>query len=803
MLSPVKSPGKSSFLNAEVLLADYKIALLSRHASLLGRKEVLGGRAKFGIFGDGKELAQIALSKVFEHGDWRSGYYRDQTLMLALNLLSVKELFAQLYADPDRSREPCSAGRQMNCHFATAILDSNEDWLCQTDRFNSSSDISPTAGQMARLVGLGYASKLYRQSRVLKQWEGASRFSKQGREIAFGTIGNASTSEGLFWEAINAAGVLQIPMVLSIWDDGYGISVPNSYQTTKGSIYQILKGFAADSLKGGIELFTVKGHQYQDLVTTYEKAAELARNHHIPCIVHVDEMTQPQGHSTSGSHERYKSQERLDYERNLDCLLQMRSWLINAGFASQGMLDSLDEECQTAVKEAQRQAWEDFCQPILELKSALEQHLLPLLPLAQDLVGKKLVELKAIKNPLRRDIVALARRAAFDFRSLSKEALAPFHGYLEQLLQDGHERYSTSLHAEKKAIDLFSGNKAEFANPPEMLDGRQLIQRFFDLKITEEPRLFIIGEDVGKLGGVNLEFEGLNEKHSDMRVCDTGIREATILGQGIGAAMRGLRPIVDIQYLDYVLYCLQGMSDDLATLRYRSAGMQAAPVIVRTKGHRLEGIWHTGSPMGMLLNSVRGMHVLVPRDCLQACGMYQTLLQGNDPALVIEVLSGYRIKENCPINLASYSVELGIPEVLALGEDVTIVTYGACCRIALAAAALLRVQGISVEVIDVQTLLPFDKNQLILKSISKTQAVLFLDEDVPGGASAFMMQKVLEEQGAFYFLDAAPKTVTAKAHRAAYGSDGDYFSKPSQEDVVEGVYALMHERRPSEFAFMR
>ncbi len=787
---------KEPSLGRNDVLKDYKIAVLSRQASLIGRKEVLGGRAKFGIFGDGKEVAQVAMAKVFAPGDWRSGYYRDQTFMLALNLVTVKQLFAQLYADPDLKREPCSGGRQMNSHFATPMLDENGKWLSQLAQYNSSSDISPTGGQMARLLGLAYASKLYRQSSPLQTWVGRNLFSKNGSEVAFGTIGNASTSEGLFWETVNAAGVLQVPMLLSIWDDGYGISVPTAYQTTKGSIYSVLAGFAWEEKNSGIHLFSVKGYSYPDLVQAYRQASEICRSQHIPCIVHVDELTQPQGHSTSGSHERYKSTDRLAYEKDIDCLTKMREWMLAEGFASESLLASIDEEALSEVREAQKAAWQEFSAPILVQKEKLFD-LLSSLQDKSDFVAKKASELKALKQPLRKDIVAMGREVLLALRYLAKEEIGELKEYVTMLGKENEHLYSSSLFAPER--EPLRGKPAQVSQSSEWVDGRQLIQRFFDAKLAEDPRIFIIGEDVGKLGGVNLEFENLSDKHGELRVSDTGIREATILGQGLGAAMRGLRPIVDIQYLDYLLYCLQGMSDDLVTLRYRTAGRQAAPVIVRTKGHRLEGIWHTGSPMAVLLGALRGMHVCVPRNCLQACGMYQTILAGDDPALVVEVLNGYRVKEQEPANLASYSVELGVSEVLAVGEDLTVVTYGACVRLALAAQVSLKELGISIEVIDIQTLLPFDKYNIILKSLMKTHAVLFLDEDVPGGASAFMMQKVLEEQNGFYYLDATPKTLTAKAHRAAYGSDGDYFSKPNKEDVVEACYQIMHERNPIDF----
>ncbi len=787
-------------LGKDEILKDYQTAFMSRQLSLLGRKEVLNGKAKFGIFGDGKELAQIVMARFFQPGDWRSGYYRDQSFMFAKGLCSYSQFFAQLYADTDPEREPQSAGRQMNCHFSTHILDAKGNWLDQTEKCHSTSDISPTGGQMSRLLGLAYASKLYKQSSRLLKSETSQKFSRQGGEIAFGTIGNASTSEGLFWETVNAAGVLQVPMLLSIWDDHYGISVPNELQTTKGNISEILAGFEDTEQKLGYKIYTVPGYDYEALYHTYEKATAICRSQHRPTIIHVTHMTQPQGHSTSGSHERYKSKDRLSYEESIDCIEMFRKWIESKKLISSEDLDQIESQC---IKEAERikeEAWSHYLSPICDekkevvriLKQANEESFSPVLKTKIDALDRSL-------TPLRRDISQAMRHGVYQLRESQSAAKKELLEYLEQYQKKNQNLYSSHLLNESKGALNVTGVDKVYTEESKKWDARQIIQKYFDQAIDKDPRLFIIGEDVGQLGGVNLEFEGLKDKYGDLVITDTGIREATILGQGIGAALRGLRPVVDIQYLDYLIYCLQGLSDDLATLQYRTKGTQTSPVIVRTKGHRLEGVWHTGSPISMLLGSLRGIHLCVPRDAVQAAGFYQTLLAGDDPGVVIEVLNGYRVKELCPMNLGHYRIPLGVPEILKEGHDVTLVTYGANVRIAESACHELQEMDISVELIDVQTLLPFDRYHTIRQSIEKTNAVLFLDEDVPGGGTAYMMQKVLEEQNAYDFLDSPPATLTAKEHRGAYASDGDYYSKPNKEDVIEKIYTIMAERYPYKY----
>lgn len=781
------------------VIADYKIGFMSRLASLIGRKEVLSGKAKFGIFGDGKEVAQLAMARAFRHGDWRSGYYRDQTFMFALGATDVRKFFAQLYADTDLDHEPASGGRQMNGHFATRYLDENGNWLNQLMMHNTSADASPTGCQMARVLGLAYASKLYRANKKLAD---NSQFSVKGNEVAFATIGNASTSEGIFWETLNAAGVLEVPLVVSVWDDDYGISVPAKYQTTKESISQICAGFQKEDGTNGYEIYRVEGWDYPKLVETYATAVEKVRKTHTPAMIHVVEMTQPQGHSTSGSHERYKSKERLELENSRDCLTRMRDWMIREGIASAEELDKLEDAAREEVERERKQAWQDFLEPMQQERDQLIGILERVAGEASDgsPILTAVISLKRLPALNRKAIISTARRVLVDLihdqPSIKEELLT----FIDSYKATYQHRYSSHLFIEgdRSALKV-AAVSPHYDASSESIDGRLVIQRCFDHHLAQDPRLFIIGEDVGQLGGVNLEFEGLSEKHGDIRVTDTGIREATILGQGIGAAMRGLRPIVDIQYLDYLLYAFQVMSDDLATLHYRSAGGQAAPVIVRTKGHRLEGIWHTGSPMGTIIHGSRGMHVCVPRNMVQATGLYNTLLKSDDPALVIEVLNGYRLKETVPTNLTDFCLPLGVPEILRPGSDVTIVTYGACIRIVEDACKLLEKVGIDAEIIDVQTLLPFDRPAMIRASLEKTNAVIFVDEDVPGGASAFMMREVLEKQGGYELLDAPPRTVTAQEHRSPYGSDGDYFAKPNAEDVFEATYALMRERFPHKF----
>ena len=790
-------------LSADEIIADYRIGYMSRQASLIGRKEVLTGKAKFGIFGDGKEVAQLAMARVFKKGDWRSGYYRDQTFMFATGACTIKQFFAQLFADTNLDHDPASGGRQMNNHFATRYLTPEGEWTSQKTSFNTSADISPTGGQMARLLGLAYASKIYRQSRELSSGtESSAKFSINGDEIAFGTIGNASTSEGLFWETMNAAGVLQVPLLMSVWDDEYGISVPAQYQTTKQSISKIMAGFESEPGLPAFHMQVVKGWDYLALVSAYEEASAICRQQHMPVLFHVVEMTQPQGHSTSGSHERYKSKERLAYEDSIDCLTKMREWILAESIASLKELERIEAEGRAQVETWREEAWREYLAPLEAERSEVvalynrmqgESHHAELVArAAQDLLRAPALMRRTIHSSMRRTLIALRDEA-----SESKEELRQ---KIAHYAQENQQRYSSHLFCETSRSPLAVPEvKPVYGDSPEKVDGRQVIQKFFDIHLGRDSRVFIVGEDIGKLGGVNLEFDGLQAKFGESRVTDTGIREATILGQGIGAAMRGLRPVVDIQYLDYLLYCFQGMSDDLATLHYRTVGGQVAPVIVRTKGHRLEGIWHTGSPMGMILSGIRGIHVCVPRNMVQAAGMYNTLFKGDDPALVIEVLNGYRVKEDLPSNLGEYTVPLGVPEVLAEGTDVTLVTYGACVRVAQEAVKMLVDVGISVELIDVQTLLPFDRYGLILDSIKKTNAAVFLDEDVPGGASAYMMQEVLEKQGAYEYLDAMPRTIAARQHRAAYGSDGDYYSKPNAEQIFDVIYNMVHERNPGQF----
>ncbi|MBJ7428477.1 MAG: transketolase, partial [Bacteroidia bacterium] len=781
-----------------VVLEDYKIAFTSRAASLLGRKEVLTGKAKFGIFGDGKELPQIAMAKAFKNGDFRSGYYRDQTFMMASGLLTVQEFFAQLYAHTDVDAEPASAGRMMNGHYGTRSIDAEGNWKDLKNLKNSSSDISPTAGQMIRLVGLAQASKYYRTH---ANEIGQNKFSNNGNEVAWGTIGNASSSEGHFFEAINAGGVLQIPMVVSVWDDAFGISVPAKYQTTKENISEILKGFQRDTENAGYQIFTVKGWDYVALCSAYEKAANIARQEHVPCLIHVNELTQPQGHSTSGSHERYKSKERLTWETEYDCNAQFKKWIIENGLATEDELSTIENEAQIHVNVSKKAAWEAYLNPIkLEINEASEL-LTDLANAAQiSAINDLVTELKSINDPIRKDIaVAInkALRLTYKLQNMERERLISFKNLY---LKSNEERYNSYLHSQSKQNALLVNEvSAVYSDESKVVDGREIMVACFDNLLSTDPRVLAFGEDVGKIGDVNQGFAGLQEKHGESRVSDTGIRELTIIGQGIGTALRGLRPIAEIQYLDYLLYGLQPLSDDLATLQYRTKGGQKAPLIVRTRGHRLEGIWHSGSPIGMIINSLRGMYICVPRNMTQAAGMYNTLMKSDEPALVIECLNGYRLKEKMPDNLPEFTVALGKPEVLMQGSDVTIVTYGSTTRIAEEAIKQLIEIGISVELIDVQTLLPFDINHSIVESIKKTNKVIFLDEDVPGGATAYMMQQVLENQGAYQYLDYKPITISAKAHRPPYGTDGDYWSKPNAEEIFEVVCNMMSDYEPGYF----
>lgn len=781
---------------ASAILADYRLACESREASLLGRKEVFMGKAKFGIFGDGKELAQLAMAKVFRAGDHRSGYYRDQTFMLAIEELTLQQYFAQLYAHTDVEADPASAGRLMNGHFATRMIDENGAFKNLAKLKNSSSDISPTAGQMPRLVGLAYASKLFRNNPELASYK---ELSNQGNEIAFGTIGNASTSEGLFFEAINAAGVLQVPMLISVWDDDYGISVPSEYQTTKGSISKILAGFQRTSEDKGYEILTVKGWDYQALIQTYERAEKICREEHVPVLVHVTEMTQPQGHSTSGSHERYKPKERLAWEVEHDCNRKFRQSILEKGIASQDELIIIEREAKQTAKFAKETAWKVFNEDIQKEQKPLERILQSAAEESPE-VGELLLELRHTLNPLLFDSMRTAKRSARLLRNSTSEAKSELQNWIQTSQKENEDRFSSYLYSNS----AWSALKVETIAPiytekSPLIDGREVLQACFREALKRDPLVLAFGEDVGHIGDVNQGFAGLQQKFGELRVTDTGIRECTIIGQGIGAALRGLRPIAEIQYLDYLLYAIQIMSDDLACLQYRTKGGQKAPLIIRTRGHRLEGVWHAGSPMGMILGALRGIHVLVPRDMTQAAGFYNTMLKSDDPALIIECLNGYRLKERLPENIGEFTIPLGVPEILKEGTDVTIVTYGSMCRIVMDAVAALENDGISCEVIDLQTLLPFDINQTIVESIKKTNRVIFADEDVPGGATAFMMQQVLEVQKGYQFLDSTPRTVSAKEHRPAYGSDGDYFSKPNVEDIYDSAYELMSETDPIQF----
>ncbi len=780
------------------VLNDYKIAVTSRECSLLGRKEVLTGKAKFGIFGDGKEVPQLAMAKYFKNGDFRSGYYRDQTFMMAIGQLSIKEFFAGLYGHTDLDYEPMSAGRQMGGHFVTQSLHADGSWKNLTEQKNSSSDISPTAAQMPRLLGLAYASKIYRQVPGIPN---ATHFSNEGNEIAWGTIGNASTSEGVFFETINAAGVLQVPMVMSVWDDEYGISVHAKHQTTKESISEILKGYQRENGSNGFEILQVKGWDYADLIATYEKAAEVARKEHVPVLVHVSQLTQPQGHSSSGSHERYKSAERLAWEKDFDCIRQMRLWMIAINIASPEELDEIDADAKTAVLEGKKEAWKEFINPIIneqkELLSLLER-------VAETSQNKtKILQfvsvLKNIKDPLKKEILGTARKV---LRLVNKESgQAELSQWIQNYTAVTQQKFSSHLHSESNS-NVYSVQPVApkyTENSIADTDGRMVIRDNFDALFTKYPEALVFGEDAGNIGDVNQGLEGMQEKYGELRVTDAGIREATIIGQGIGLALRGLRPIAEIQYLDYLLYAIQILSDDLATLQYRTFGRQKAPLIIRTRGHRLEGIWHSGSPMGMIINAIRGIHVLVPRNMTQAAGFYNTLLEADEPALVIECLNGYRLKEKAPLNYGEFKTPIGVVETLREGKDITLVSYGSTLRLVEQAANELAEIGINCEVIDIQSLLPFDINKDIVKSIAKTNRLLVIDEDVPGGASAYILQQIVEVQDGYSYLDSKPQTLTSKAHRPAYGTDGDYFSKPSVDDVYEKIYAMMSEARPNQY----
>ncbi|MEM6843847.1 MAG: thiamine pyrophosphate-dependent enzyme [Bacteroidota bacterium] len=787
-------------LSIEEILNDYRIAWESRHTSLLGRKEVFMGKAKFGVFGDGKEIAQIAMAKAFQKGDFRSGYYRDQTFMFATGQITLQQFFAQIYAHASVEHEPSSGGRSMNAHFGTRLIDPETgEFHSQTDQYNSGSGLSPTAGQIPRSLGMAYASKLYRQNPELHDH---GRFSVNGNEVTFATIGDASTSEGMFLETVNAAGVLQVPLVISVWDDGYGISVPTEYHTTKHSISEALEGFQRTKEAAGLEIITVKGWDYETLCEVYQAAARLARRKHIPVLIHVEDLTQPQGHSTSGSHERYKSEERLAWEEEYDCNQKMREWIITNGFASEEILDEIELAAQQTARQARDAAWKAYRSELNQEINEVKQLVKVVAQESSQKADIQLITDKFEKNSkaIRLDMVRLVKKILRLVRNEAGNARDELTKWLESYHQDNEVRYNSHLYSQTEQSAL----KVRVVEPTydensKVVDGRQVLNACFDEALARDPRIFAIGEDVGKIGDVNQGFAGLQAKHGILRVTDTGIREPSIIGQGIGAALRGLRPIVEIQYIDYIFYALATLTDDLASLRYRTMNGQSAPVIIRTRGHRLEGIWHSGSPMGAILHSLRGIYILVPRNMVQAAGFYNTLLQSDDPALMVESLNGYRLKEKLPNNVGDFTVPLGQPEVLREGTDITIVTYGSMCRIVMKAATELADVGISCEVIDVQTLLPFDLNHQIVKSIEKTNRVVFADEDVPGGASAYMMQQVLEGQQAYRFLDSQPRTITSQPHRPAYGSDGDYFSKPNPETVFDAIYSMMAEFDPQKF----
>ena len=790
---------KSSGLSVQDILNDYKIGYASRQASLMGRKEVFLGRAKFGVFGDGKELAQLAMARVFENGDYRSGYYRDQTFMFAADLLTHQQFFAQLYAHTDLEAEPATGGRLMNGHFSTRMLDDKGNWKNQTKMKNSSADVSPTAAQMPRLVGLAWASKLYRNNEELK---GLKDFSINGNEVAFGTIGNASTSEGVFFEAVSAAAVLQIPMVLSIWDDGYGISVSNELHTPKEDISKVLEGFRRSETERGLELFQVNGWDYLELVKVFNQATELAREKHIPSLIHVVEMTQPLGHSTSGSHERYKSKERLDWERDHDCLKKMREWILENEIAHQGQLEGIEAEATKNAKKSKDKAWEEHTKVLIQDKKEaldlLDQLNADLGPYEQISIYRD--GLESLPNPLKLETIKSLKYALRYTRNQSSSVRVKIREWLKAKDERNQKAYSSHMYSESEDSALKVKTIAPvYSKNSKLVDGREVLLACFDAAFDRDPRVVAFGEDLGKIGDVNQAFAGLQEKYGEIRVMDTSIRESTIMGQAIGAALRGLRPIAEIQYLDYLIYTIQIMSDDLACIQYRTVGGQKAPVIIRTRGHRLEGVWHSGSPLGMILNSIRGIYVLVPRNMTQASGFYNTILQSDDPALIIETLNAYRLKEKIPDNIREFTVPLGVPEILNEGTDCTLVTYGAMCRIALDAAKQLAGVGISLEVIDVQSLLPFDINHTIVESVKKTNRVIFADEDVSGGASAYMMQHVLEEQDGYKYLDSKPLTLASKDHRPAYSSDGDYFSKVNAEDIYDSVYKMLNEVSPIDF----
>lgn len=783
----------------EIVINDYRIGYESRQASILGRREVLTGKAKFGIFGDGKEVAQLAMAKAFRNGDWRSGYYRDQTFMFATGMSNLKEFFAQLYAHPDIEKEPASGGRQMNCHYATRFLDNDGNWMNQVETKNCSSDISTTAGAIPRLLGLAYASKLYRQNKELAYLD---KFSVNGNEVAFGTIGNGSTSEGAFFETFNAAGILQVPMAISIWDDAYAISVPASLQTTKEDISEILKGFQREKGTNGFEIFKVRGWDYVALCETYERAISLCREEHVPVLIHVTEMTQPQGHSTSGSHERYKSKDRLAWENDHDCLLKMREWMIDTAIATSEDIEKIESEAKKYVRDCQREAWNELSDIITaELNdTATDLESLADISVHRDNLMEIAAELRSCVDPGRKDIVSATRKALRLTVNEDTPERSALQTWLKNEIDRNDVRYNTKLFSTTANSPLkVPVIKPEYSDDARILDGREVLNACFDANFERDKSIVAFGEDLGAIGDVNQGFAGLQSKYGDIRITDTGIRETSIIGQGMGIAMRGLRPIAEIQYLDYLIYAMTIICDDLTSLSYRTMGGQKAPVIIRTRGHRLEGVWHSGSPMGMILSAMRGLHICVPRDMTQAAGMYNTLLRGDEPALVIECLNGYRLKEKLPANIGEFTVPLGKAEILNEGSDITVVSYGSTLRIVMEAVPELVKLGINIEVIDPQTLYPFDTDNLCGASLQKTNKLLVIDEDVPGAASAYIIQQILEAQGGYYALDAQPRTLTAKEHRPPYGSDGDYFTKPSLDDVIDAVYSMMNEANPAKF----